>query len=233
MGLDGVELIMAVDDRFAIAIGDDEASRIRTVGDLELLIHRKLPPAASEVCLSSFAFHRLRTALRRLFGIARSELKPQSSLADLLPREGRRRAWASLAENLNWHLPDLCRNRILEGGLLAGFLSVIPVAIVSTRLGFIPKPIAWVVGLAVLPGQWVAYRVTRPLAVHLPAQCRTVGQATQTVLAMNFGRIAADRQSWSEEELWRSLCDTVVDQLGVDPDSVTREARFIEDLRVD
>jgi len=233
MGLDAVELVIAVEERFAIAIDDAEAAEVRTVGQLEKLIAKKLVRRNSEACLTSFVFYRLRSALRQLFGVARAQVTPKASLGSLLPKERRRDAWAILACALGWRLPELRRNRTLQSAMLLVFLVPIPVAIVAGALGLVSKTVVWAVGLAALPGLWLAYIVTVPLAVNLPAQCATVRQAAEAMLALNFGRIARDRQSWSDEELWNMLRKTIVEQLGVNPAKVTRDARFIEDLGLD
>ncbi len=46
MGLDGVELVMAVEDRFGVKLPDSECSHVRTVADLAALVIAKLPRAA-------------------------------------------------------------------------------------------------------------------------------------------------------------------------------------------
>lgn len=38
MGMDGVDLVVRIEQEFAIALGDDEASRVLTVGDLCALV---------------------------------------------------------------------------------------------------------------------------------------------------------------------------------------------------
>ena len=109
-------------------------------------------------------------------------------------------------------------------------LGAIPAAVIMRSLGVLSGSAAWAIGLGALPGLWLAYKMTAPLAVHLPASCATVGLATEAALALNFGRIARERQAWSEKELWDVLSRTVVERLGVDPAAVTRDARFVEDL---
>ncbi len=42
MGLDAVEIILRTEELFAIAIGDDEAGAVRTVGDFYNLICAKV-----------------------------------------------------------------------------------------------------------------------------------------------------------------------------------------------
>lgn len=45
MGLDGVELVMEVEDHFGITIQESKAERIRTVEELVALIHHRLTVA--------------------------------------------------------------------------------------------------------------------------------------------------------------------------------------------
>lgn len=233
MGLDVVELVIAVEEHFAIAIDDVDASQVRTVGDLERLVARKLLPRDGEAFLTSFTFYRLRSALRQRFGVARAQVTPEASLGDLVPQQRRRDAWATLASTLAWTLPELRRNGTLAVAIPVFGLMLVPTAIVAGTLGIVSTATGWAIVLAALPAMWLAYRATDPLAVHLPPECSTVGQATGAILALNFGRIARDRQAWSDKDLWNSLQRTIVEQLRVKPEEVTREARLVEDLALD
>ncbi|MDB6026999.1 MAG: hypothetical protein JWM68_3222 [Verrucomicrobiales bacterium] len=52
MGLESVELVMAIEDEFSIAIGDADAERMQTVGDLfdyvRQAVQIKMRPAPSD-----------------------------------------------------------------------------------------------------------------------------------------------------------------------------------------
>ena len=56
MGLDGVELIMAVEEKFGISISDEEAQRVLTVGDMKRLVRAKLDITDSASCLTQRHF---------------------------------------------------------------------------------------------------------------------------------------------------------------------------------
>lgn len=60
MGLDSVELLLAVEDAFQIHIEDHEAGGVSTVGDLYNLVVTKLQGQDSKRCLTSAAFYRTR-----------------------------------------------------------------------------------------------------------------------------------------------------------------------------
>jgi hypothetical protein len=160
-------------------------------------------------------------------------VSPGTPLAAILPAGGRRRAWRGIERALGWGLPELRLPGILERGLVAAFLLLVPLAVIGDRLGFLPSPIAWALGLGALPGLALVLRATRPLATCLPAGCETAGQAASAILALNFAEIARQRAGWSEREIWSVVRDTVVEQLGVDPGAVTPEARLREDLGLD
>ena len=68
MGLDIVELILAVEDAFQIHIADEEANAASTVGDLYNLVVAKVQGQDSKRCLTSAAFYRTRRCYRRYVG---------------------------------------------------------------------------------------------------------------------------------------------------------------------
>lgn len=233
MGLDGIELLIEVEDRFGIAIDDAEGGRVRTVGDLHDLVLAKLTPSRSSTCLSSHVFYRLRGSLRERFGVPRAEIYPQVRLTEVVPGDSRRLAWKALADSLGWRLPELRRPKGLETSLAVGFLLAVTVAIIGGAIGYLPVAAWLTIGLGAWPTVWLCYRATTPLAVHFPPQCLTVGNATDAILALNFAKITQEREAWNEREVWNALRDTIVGQLGVEPEAVVRSARFVEDLRVD
>ena len=63
MGLDGIELILAIEEDFQMAIPDEEASRSETPAILTEIIYSKLRKSALEVCHSQHGFYRVRKYL--------------------------------------------------------------------------------------------------------------------------------------------------------------------------
>ena len=83
MGLDGVELIMAIEDAFGIEIDDEEAAEIRTLGELHRCVYRKLV-STSDLSSEADAWVRLCDVVVAQMGIDRSELTPEAEIvADL------------------------------------------------------------------------------------------------------------------------------------------------------
>ena len=80
---------------------------------------------------------------------------------------------------------------------------------------------------------FILYQGTKPLAVMFRREFATVGGLTKCILQENFGAISDDCQRANAKEAWNALRAIIVEQLGVRPDDVTKEARFVEDLGVD
>ena len=96
MGLDGVEMVMELEDEFGIGIPDDEAERMQTVGQTVEFIARELAarrPAGPGVCPSARAFYRLRTTLMRGYQTPRSVVRPNATVGELVPDDTRRFDW--------------------------------------------------------------------------------------------------------------------------------------------
>jgi hypothetical protein len=68
MGLDVVELVMELEDRFGIDLTDEDLEGTQTVADLYRLVVSKLEHKEAWPCLTSVLFLRMRKALMELGG---------------------------------------------------------------------------------------------------------------------------------------------------------------------
>ena len=57
MGLDGVEIVMAIEEEFKITISDSEAAGADTVGKVVDLVHARLRHNKEEPCPSQHGFY--------------------------------------------------------------------------------------------------------------------------------------------------------------------------------
>ncbi len=233
MGLDTVELVLEVEDAFAIHIADRDAEKIQTVGQLHEYIIEHLAatdPAKPAVCATARCFYRIRRALVEGVGLERGAVKPAALLADLLPLGQRRRDWNRFRRALALRVPEL-RLPASVGPLLALALVALPwiaiaqtVGLNSVMLG--PFVVLWSLLLV------FSYWLSRPLAVFFPLTEPTLGNLVRQVAERN--------QAWlvglppmSREEVWDKLQKIVCEQLGVDESKVRPEASFVNDLGAD
>ena len=78
-GFDSVELLMALEDTFGIAIPDRDAERIKTAGQLSDYICRRIPVKDADPdvrCASAAAFYRVRRKLVQGLSIKRRDVRP-------------------------------------------------------------------------------------------------------------------------------------------------------------
>lgn len=220
MGLEGVELVMEVEEVFGIVIADEEAQRTQTVGQLFELVVSKL--SSSQGCASMVAFNRLRRGLHSVFGAPRREVTPQTALEQLLPGRHRRAAWRQLSAASGVQLPSL---RTPEW--------VIVLVVVATVLAAIMDLVGVGVGItnpvvAVFLAGAVLAIVSGRVASLPPAGCASIGDLAQ-VVAGRYPSLSASARP-DEVQVWSTVVDRVSRVGGVDPARVTRDARFVDDL---
>ena len=238
MGLDGVELIMAVEESFGIQIADEEAGALLTVGDLHNLVLAKLHGQSPDRCLTSVAFYRLRRAFMDGLRVNRRDISPGSLLGRIIPREGRRQQWERVNSALHLKMPELERPRwvwlCLSVFALALSAALTPAMYAMSRR-YTPNTDLLV--LVVLAGfvffVSLGFRLSRPLANAFPSGIETAGDLAREVLSRNHAQLAAEVGSYNTEEVWDSVCRLIVNQTGVEREKVRPEARIVKDLGVD
>jgi acyl carrier protein len=101
MGLDTVELVMEIEDEFALRIPDDRAELMQTAGDVvDFIVERlegRLPPRG--LCPSAAAFYRLRRAILEqiAWSLPPNYISPRACVRDALPVDNPHIAWERVA----------------------------------------------------------------------------------------------------------------------------------------
>lgn len=229
MGLDVVELVMRIEEEFAITIEDEEASFIETVGQLHFCVLGKLGLTAPHDCISSATFYQLRRALVSSSGSSRRSIRPSTPTELLLSSLNRRQQWRTLSDTTGAKLPALERPK----WMITALRSAACLFAVSAFWLWLTAPFA----PAILLTECLIFagicKWSQLYAVQLPADCATVGGLSKTMLKLNYGMNVEKEKTWVERAVWDKLRDILVDELGAQPDAITPEAHFVRDLRLD
>ena len=232
MGLDGVELVMEVEETFGFSIRDEDAATFYTVGQLYdyILTHRF--EGRQQGCLTSVAFYKLRRALMSVLGIARNDIRATSDLNAIIPAR-RRHVWSVLQSAIGLRLPDLVRPGWVKALATAAGCALVFAIFVSHWARVEVTGAVWSDFLVMVAINYILYQGTKPLAVMFQTEFTTVGGLTKCILQKNYGAISDSCNRANAEEAWNTLRALIAEQLGVRPEDVTKEARFVEDLGVD
>lgn len=229
MGLDGVELIMDVEDTFDIQITDEEATGCLTVGDLYECVKKKVDFTRNpKKCLTQMTFNSIRKVFVDNFGVSRKAVAPKAKTDTFLPITKRRETWALLSEKTQFDLP-----RLELPSALVLFYCILCVILIAVTFAM-----TWHNGYSLfgISAVWIVFFATvvrwisSPLAVVVPARCNSVGDLAKTVISMNFRKM---NESLGENELWDMVTTLVSVQLGVEKNDLKPETQFVRDLNMD
>lgn len=237
MGLDGIELVMGIEERFSISILDQDVDTFQTVGDLHNYVKAHAPFVDGQTCQKSTAVNRVRRALVQQLGIKRSEITLDTPLQSLLPKATRAAKWKSLRKELGSGMPplrwDLWLKSVFIGVLVLAV--AIPVGAVlwpsSFGMLFGSLTIALVLLCFAILLLIIAEHFSGRMITRIPATVTTVRALAQS-LAM-YPVLPDDLNAEETDEwIWQQVCLVVADVLAVDPKKLTRETRLIEDLSI-
>ncbi len=230
MGLDGVEIVMEVEERFGVTLSDEETGGVRTVGDLLGLLESRVARRQAGECLSLPAFLQLRRAVREVTQFDR-RIRPSDLVTDVLDEEQRRQLWDRLPVLLNSYPTGLARPSHIERRIWIGVFAVSGTTLWLTAQSYDFGWALLALGLAFVLSAIFFYRVTEPLCTEPMKGYATFGDLTLRLVGREATTVGFPANS--NDLLFAELRQVIVDQLGVDPDKVTRDARLVEDLGLD
>lgn len=96
VGLESVELVIAIEEEFGLDIPDRDAERMITVGDVYEWLRIRLSTADPRACLTQRVFYKLRRALIENYKLERYTVAPDTRLTDLLSLQDVEEGWPFL-----------------------------------------------------------------------------------------------------------------------------------------
>lgn len=217
MGLDGVELVMAFEERFGVTLTDAEAATCRTPGQVIDLLTGKLHTADAGVCVQQRAFHLLRRAVMERFTLERHAVRLETDLRTLAPpAPDHRQLWQELrlaVDARSW--PALDRPPWMNA-----LLWIVPLASIAAT----GQAIGWLgasgVGFAVAV---MARRATNRFRNRIPAGHACLRQLVPYAATSN-------RVTWTRDQVASVVREIVIEQLGLPPAQYREDADFVRDL---
>jgi hypothetical protein len=171
---------------------------------------------ASPKTRRQIGLRRLQETLHEI-ALPTKELSGSEELEAVLPLEDRRITWREL-QSADFDLPELEVSP--QVFWIAGLMVLTPLGLLCLASR------TWFVIWSFVELTFLAYKLTRPLAVHPPAWCRTVGQAA---LCLRYVR-TPDGQGvpWTREEIAERVRMIIAESANVPIDQVTEDARLTD-----
>ncbi|HLY61039.1 MAG TPA: acyl carrier protein [Terriglobia bacterium] len=233
MGLDIIEFVMSVEERFGIEIPDGDAQRLTTPRLLVDYIMTKVKAGQDRGCLNQREFHRLRRALVARHWATRRDVKPDTLLEGIVPRLNRRTLWQQLgAELQSSRWPQLLRPKPVKAALIAAAIAAwfLPWIL---RGGDILRGDLTPVALSVFSTigvTWAGLITTKRLQEVFPPVYATVGGVAQHLVGTRR-QPEKVQEGWTREEVRETVRALIIEHLAVT--DFTDDSRFVQDMHIE
>jgi len=228
MGLDGVELIMAMEEAFGVELKDDEVVRCvtpRLIGDL---IFSQLSTTDEKTCQTQRAFYILRRGMMQLFRLPRKQVTLDTAIRQFIPRHKERDLWPQLGVAVaarRW--PHLARPRWMDRSITAGALAIWGAFLYISIRHSLGLSVGFFGGLVVAGlCAMLATKGTRQFALYIPARFETVRDLIPLVLT-------SKHITWTRAVVSEIVKQIVMEQLGVPESKYTEDSDFMKDFGMD
>lgn len=235
MSLDGVELLMEVEDTLGIEIPNLEAEKINTVQDFydcawKHVSNKKL---AIEKCYTQSIFYKIRQAIVENIKVDKKSITPKTKMENIIPLENRRQIWKQLEDTLQLTLPQLELRKPYNIILNAFGVKTILGSLLVELFMVIKYGVSyWVYGyslIAILLTSLLSKAFTPFRTKFVPSD---FGELTKTVFGKNFKAIN-NENGITKNDLEIVIREIISNKCGLDLAEITPEKSLTRDLGID
>lgn len=207
------DVLLKIERSFNIRFTDDDLTHIKTFGALCDLVVDKVKQVQSDSCTTQQAFYKLRNAINAKKPIEKCDLKPQTKLCELFPRDNRIEVVADLENEMGFHVNLLQPKRWIVYGFTALLMAAIALSFFNNIAGFI------VAGIAIT-GLILAGKFGKELKV------KTLGDLSEKIAREHYLSCRRNASTINRGEVSAKVKELFADYLDVEPGSLKKQARF-------
>ncbi|MGH2563835.1 MAG: hypothetical protein ACRDE8_14830 [Ginsengibacter sp.] len=207
------DVVAKLEKSFQIKFDKNAFKEIDNFGKLCDVIEATLKYDEKEDCTKQQAFYKIREAIRLTRPIGKEQIKLETKLSDLFPKQNRRKQVVEFQKHLEVKLKFLTYPDWVTLILLVGLLA-------SLVAFFFDWKIA-VSGIVICT---LAFRVADKLGKDL--QFETVKQLTEKVAREHYINIRRSTMTMNKSEIFKIIKDAFSYDLSIDKEHLTREAAF-------
>ena len=234
MGLDSVEILMKVEETFAIKIPNREAETIITVGDFHNSVWQHISERpCSDKCHSQGLFYRLRKSISDTYKFPKHHIELNSSPNAIFPKSDRRQSYLQFANANNMRLPDLVLSPRWTTVLTTfGILTILGGLLLSIILINFFDYTKWTV-LIPVTGLFLTMAVSDMLnPKRTLIKSKTIKDFTKETLALNYAMLIKEVGT-NRKEMESVINHIIADMAGLDLEEITPEKKICDDLGID
>ena len=207
------DVLLKIERSFNIRFTDEDLTHIKTFGALCDLVVDKVKQVQSDSCTTQQAFYKLRNAINAKKPIEKCDLKPQSKLCELFPRDSRIEVVADLENEMGFHVNLLQPKRWIVYVFAGLLMAAIALSFFNNIAGFILAGIA-------ITGLVLAGKLGKELKV------KTLGDLAEKIAREHYLTCRRNASTVNRAEVAEKVKGLFADYLDVEPESLKKQARF-------
>lgn len=220
MGLDTVELVIAIEDAFEVRIANADAAKLTTPAEVTDYLMSRVRTDNDDPCPSQAGFYRIRSVLITQFGMPRQQIHPDSAWSELfkgdIPNAWRKLGDALAADNF----PRLKRTKAFFMVAVFGIPALVAIPMLNAGINLSAIFVVYAV-LALF-----ANALTLGMGKQVPARYRTVASLIPYVKC-------AGSRLWTREAVLAKVIEITSAQLGIRLEEIRPDSHFVYDLGAD
>lgn len=207
------DVLLKIERSFNIRFTDDDLTHVKTFGALCDLVVGKVKQVQSDSCTTQQAFYKLRNVINAKKPIEKCDLKPQTKLCELFPRDNRIEVVADLENEMGLHMNLLRPKAGIVWAFVVALIVSITVSVTYGVVGYIGTVIS-------ITGLILAGKFGKELKV------KTLGDLSEKIAREHYLKCRRDASTVNRAEVAEKVKELFADYLALEPAALKKEARF-------